>query len=46
VKDIKETEEIEPFKGKMTVHLPDKIVDQDGKETDPLPGGSEFDFEL
>ncbi|MEK7256871.1 MAG: hypothetical protein AAB316_19105, partial [Bacteroidota bacterium] len=46
VKDIKETEEIEPFKGKMTVFPPDKIVDINGKEIDAAPGGSQFDFEL
>lgn len=46
VKDIKETEEIEPFKGKMNVSAPDKIVDINGKETDAAPDGSEFDFEL
>lgn len=46
VKDIKETDEVQPFKGKMTVSPPDKIVDINGKETDAAAGGSEFDFEL
>lgn len=46
VKDIKETEEIQPFTGKMTISPPDKIVDMNGKETDAVPAGSEFDFEL
>ncbi|WP_119271063.1 hypothetical protein [Taklimakanibacter deserti] len=46
VKDIKETDEIQPFKGTMTISPPDMIVDMDGKEVNAAAGGSEFDFEL
>ena len=46
MKDIKETDEVQPFKGKMFVPPAEPIVDINGKEIPNVPGGTEYDFEL
>lgn len=46
VKDIRETEEILPFTGTMTVLPPDPVINAVGEEITPHPGATNFDFEL
>jgi hypothetical protein len=45
VKDIRETEEIQPITGEMTVPPGDPVINDAGEEI-PNPGGTTFDFEL
>ncbi|MBI5473811.1 MAG: hypothetical protein HY961_15850 [Ignavibacteriae bacterium] len=46
VKDIRETADILPFTGTMTVQPPDPVINEVGEEILPHPGPTNFNYEL